>query len=194
MVKNSITNIKDTVSFASKNVKARAIIVASVVIIFILGAVTGYNLVSSSKNESQVTQEEELHTVLAKQRMGDAEDIVVTDTDTVSFEESESKYHSLSVDSPEDAVQSLKSVYEYDMLKNLSVERLYSEEYQVLLDVYTSEDNTFAMGVYDTNTVTFISIKGNDELKEKLKTFAKGDDNNTGLKFKEIDNGFILER
>lgn len=194
MVKKVAKDVKSTVGFASKNVGARVGVMIALIAVLVLGGITGYNLVADKKTETQAKQEEDLHTELARQRMGDAEDIVVTDTSSVSFEDSESKYHSLSVDSPEDALQSLKSVYGYDRLKDLTVERLYSEEYQVLLDVYTSDDGQFAMGVYDTNTVTFISIKGEDELKEQLKEFAKNPDNNTGLKFKEIDNGFILER
>lgn len=188
------TSLKETMRFASKNIKARFVVVMAMVAIVPVSCLVGYKLVSSDKQAEQEVLKTALEDSIAHQKMGGAEDIIVTDTGSVSFEEPKSKYNSLSLDSAEDIVQSLYSVYGYDQLSNLTVERLYSEDYQVLLYVYTSEDKNFSMGIYDTDTVTFVSVKNNEELQAKLKEFAEDKDNNTGFRYKEINDGCILER
>ena len=123
----------------------------------------------------------------------DSEDLEVSDSEVVEFKSSEGAFKSLSFDSVEEVVQSLNDVYGYEQFK-LTKEKLFSEENSVMMYVYTNKNKTFSVGVYDNDQVTFISVKGEKELCEKLKEFAKDLNNNTGFQYKDIENGCVLER
>lgn len=115
------------------------------------------------------------------------------ESEMFEFKSANGAYKSLAFGSVEEVVQSLYDVYGYEQFK-LEKHVLYSEEVHDTIFVYLNRTKTFAVGVYNNDQVTFIMVKGDSELCEKLKTFAKDLDNNTGFQYKDVENGCVLER
>lgn len=178
----------------SGTVKKKSKMYILIVLLAVLIAGVGIYIFSKPKEEAYTPEEElPIHEQLAKTRMKDTDDLVVDESEEVEFKPSEGAFKTLSFGSVEEVVQSLHDVYGYDQFK-LTKEKLFSEEYQVMMYVYTDKDKVFSIGEYDNGQVTFLSVKGEPELCEKLKEFAKDLDNNTGFQYKEIENGCVLER